>query len=122
MIAFVCWIASRMVASECQIVACDASTAMIKIDSKYFMVAPLHPVLRWKIAAGGIGSSQIVVRPLLGQIVTSPQGSLACVCIVAFRAVAPDSAPGFLEASTINPVSNIAPTTVLAQSQRRNAF
>jgi hypothetical protein len=24
----------RMVASECQIVACDASTAMIKIDSK----------------------------------------------------------------------------------------
>src|SRR5262249_61818450 len=42
MIAFVCWIASRMVASECQIVACDASTAMIKIDSKYFMVAPLH--------------------------------------------------------------------------------
>jgi hypothetical protein len=34
MIAFVCWIASRMVASECQIVACDASKAMIKIDSK----------------------------------------------------------------------------------------
>jgi hypothetical protein len=28
------WIASRMVASECQIVACDASTAMIKIVSK----------------------------------------------------------------------------------------
>src|SRR5215813_4229209 len=34
LIAFVCWIASRMVASECQIVACDVSTAMIKIDSK----------------------------------------------------------------------------------------
>src|SRR5262249_15325181 len=40
MIAFVCWIASRMVARECQTGACDASTAMIKIDSKYFMVAP----------------------------------------------------------------------------------
>jgi hypothetical protein len=34
MIAFVCRIASRTVPSECQIVACDASTAMIKIDSK----------------------------------------------------------------------------------------
>ena len=52
---------SRMVASECQIVACDASTAMIKIDSKYFMVAPLH------LAARACRS-------------TSPQGSLPCVC------------------------------------------
>src|SRR5262245_19863954 len=41
MIALVCWIASRMVASECHIVACDATTATIKTDSKYFMIAPI---------------------------------------------------------------------------------
>src|SRR6516162_9726155 len=29
-----------MLTSDCQIMACDATTAMIKIDSKYFMVEP----------------------------------------------------------------------------------
>jgi|SoiMethySBSTD1v2_1073268.scaffolds.fasta_scaffold6266266_1 hypothetical protein len=36
-VVFVCWIASRMVASECHIMACDATPATIKTDSKYFI-------------------------------------------------------------------------------------
>ena len=40
MIAFVWWIASRMVASECHIMACDATTAMIKADSTSWLPSP----------------------------------------------------------------------------------
>src|SRR5262249_59779313 len=49
-------------------------------------------------------------------------GSLACAGILAFEAIATDWSPGTFEPSTISPVSNIAPTTVLAHSQRRNTF
>src|SRR5262249_16516820 len=53
----------------------------------------------------------------------APSGAgLACFCIVACWAVSADSSPGTFKASAINPASNIAPTTVLAQSQRRNVF
>src|SRR5262249_19772088 len=54
MIAFVCWIASRMVARECQIVACDASTA-IRIGEECRCKKGLWPrriAAQWLMAIG----------------------------------------------------------------------